>query len=80
MDIKKAIEGISIDLEKSANPATKSLIGQLLNIIEAQATETKELKEENQRLRDENNRLKGEQGKPAIRAQTTGKKEEGKKT
>jgi len=67
MDIKKAIEAINIDVDKVADPAICSIIVHLLNIIEAQAQEIKELKEENQKLRDENNRLKGGPGKPDIR-------------
>jgi hypothetical protein len=69
MDIKKAIEAINIDIGKVADPAIRAIILNLLNIIEAQAQEIKELKEENQKIRDENNRLKGERGKPDIRPQ-----------
>jgi hypothetical protein len=67
MDIKKSIA--EIDIDKIADPAVRVIIIQLLNIIEQQAQEIKELKEENQRLRDENARLKGEKGKPDIRPQ-----------
>ncbi len=69
MDIKKAIEGINVDVDKISDPALKSIIIQLLNIIEAQAQEIGHLREENQKLRNENNQLKGEQGKPNIRPQ-----------
>src|SRR5277367_3877382 len=69
MDIEKAVKGINIDLGKIADSATRSIVSQLLDIIEYLAQENKELKEENQRLRDENNRLKGEKGKPNIRSQ-----------
>lgn len=72
MDLKKAIEGISIDVGNVKEPALQSIFTQLLNIIELQATRIKELEEENQKLQDENNRLKGEQGKPNIRKQTQG--------
>jgi regulator of replication initiation timing len=41
-------------------------IVQLLNWVEALASDNRELREENQHLRDEINRLKGEQGKPQI--------------
>ncbi len=75
MDIKKAIEGINIDLDKIADSAAKTIISQLLNIIEYLVEENKELKEENRKLRDENSRLKGEQGKPNIRPQTKGSKD-----
>lgn len=70
MDVKKAIEGINLDVEKIADPIFKSTFTQLLNIIEAQAKIITELREENQKLRDENNQLKGEQGKPTIRKQS----------
>lgn len=70
MDIKKAIESVNVDLNSISDPAVKNLVVKLLNIIEAQANEIKQLRKENQRLRDENNRLKGEQGKPSIRKQT----------
>lgn len=70
MDIKKALEGININIGKIEDPALKAIFTPLLNIIEAQAARIKELEEENQKLRDENNQLKGEQGKPNIRKQT----------
>ena len=74
MDVEKAIRGINIDVDKIADPAVKTIIIQLLNIIEAQAKEITYLREENQKLRDENSQLKGEQGKPNIRPQTKGSK------
>jgi regulator of replication initiation timing len=70
MDIKKALEEVNIDVERIADPAVKTLIVKLLNIIESLAAENKQLREENQKLRDENNRLKGEKGKPQFRQQT----------
>ena len=70
MDIKKVIEAITVDVSKIADPALKTTMSQLLNIVEFFAAENQTLKEENQRLRDENNRLKGEQSKPDIRKQT----------
>lgn len=42
----------------------KSLLIELLNLIEEQNQTITALKGDNQKLRDENNRLKGEQGKP----------------
>lgn len=77
MDVKKAIEGISLDVETIADPILKGIFTELLNIIEAQAKTINELREENQKLRDENNQLKGEQGKPSFRKQSkeTGDKE-----
>ena len=70
MDIKKAIEGLTVDADQIADPAIKTIVSQLLNIIECLVAANNELKEENQKLRDEVNRLKGEQGKPSIRKQS----------
>ena len=42
----------------------RRLIERLMNIVEKQSEELRELKAENQRLRDEINRMKGEQDKP----------------
>jgi hypothetical protein len=70
MDIKKAISEININIDSIADPAAKSIIIHLLNIIEELAKDNKILREENQKLRDEINRLKGEQGKPNIRGQS----------
>lgn len=77
MDVKKAIEGITLDVETISDPILKGIFTQLLNIIEAQAKTINKLREENQKLRDENNHLKGEQGKPSFRKQSkdTGDKE-----
>src|ERR1700733_14164825 len=72
MDIKKTIEGMSIDTDNIKDPVLRSIFTQLLGLIESQAAKIKGLEEENQQLRDENNRLKGEQGKPNIRKQTNG--------
>lgn len=75
MNIKEAINEINIDLQGIIDPALKSTLSKLLNIIEEQAKVIKELREENQNLKDENNKLKGEQGKPDIRAQTKPRKD-----
>ena len=45
----------------------RQAIVQLLDLVEALATDNRELRVENQRLRDEINRLKGEQGQPKIK-------------
>lgn len=74
MDIQKVIEGINIHIESIADPAIKTVISKLLNVIELLAAENKQLREENQNLRDENNKLKGEQGKPDICKQTQSNK------
>jgi regulator of replication initiation timing len=70
MDVQKTIEAINAQLDNVTDPVAKVIISQLLNIIEYQAQEIKELKAENQRLRDENNSLKGGTGKPNIRSQS----------
>lgn len=70
MNVQESIAAINVDLNSIADPNIRSIIVQLLNIIEYQAHKIKELEDENQKLRDENNRLKGEQGKPNIRLQT----------
>ena len=57
-----------INLDAIANPAARQLIGQLLNAIEALASENTVLRAENQVLRDEIARLKGGSGKPQIPA------------
>jgi hypothetical protein len=52
------------------DPVARSLIGQLLNIIETLHAEVGQLRAENHQLRDEISRLKGEQGKPDIKPPT----------
>ncbi|MEH2059260.1 MAG: hypothetical protein V7K97_24530 [Nostoc sp.] len=58
----------TIDPSKFADQSLRQTLTVLLNVIEQQQLEIKELREENQKLRDENNRLKGEQGKPEIKS------------
>ncbi len=58
----------SIDPKEIADESLRRTVKMLLNLIEQQLAQIKELREENQQLRDENNRLKGEQGKPDIKA------------
>src|SRR5258708_6003543 len=70
MDVKQALDDVSGDIDKIADPTINIVITKLLNIIEELATENKQFREEIQNLRDENNRLKGEQGKPGIRPQS----------
>lgn len=57
-----------INLAAIPDPATRAVIQQLLNIIEALVAENAALRAENQQLRDENARLKGGSGKPDIPA------------
>jgi hypothetical protein len=56
-----------INLEAIPDPATRQLVGQLLNLIEALVAENTALRAEVQQLRDENARLKGGSGKPEIK-------------
>ena len=58
----------TIDTREIADESMRRTVEILLNLIEQQHLEIKELREENQKLRDENNRLKGEEGKPDIKA------------
>ncbi|MBP6104420.1 MAG: hypothetical protein KA508_05120 [Gammaproteobacteria bacterium] len=69
MNLKQSIEAITVDINKIKDPSLRSIISQLLNIIEEQSKTITLLQEDNQKLRDENNRLKGEKGKPDIRPQ-----------
>jgi hypothetical protein len=59
-----------INLETITDPATRQLIAQLLNVIEALHAEMLLLRAENQALRDENARLKGGSGKPDTKPNT----------
>lgn len=60
-----------VNLEVIADPATRQVVAQLLNLIEALAAENAALRLEVQQLRDENARLKGGSGKPDIPAPVT---------
>jgi cell division protein FtsB len=56
-----------VNLDAISDLATREVVQQLLNIIEALAAENAALRVENQQLRDENARLKGGSGKPNIK-------------
>lgn len=56
-----------VNLEHISDPATRAVVQQLLNIIEALVAENAALRLEVQHLRDENARLKGGSGKPDIK-------------
>jgi len=56
-----------VRLEAIADPATRQIVAELLNAIEALAAENAALRADNQRLRDENARLKGTSPKPDIK-------------
>ncbi|MEI6778042.1 MAG: hypothetical protein WCK70_14170 [Chloroflexales bacterium] len=55
-----------ISLDAIPDPATRQLVGQLMNLIEALVAENTALRAEVQHLRDENARLKGGSGKPDV--------------
>ncbi len=57
----------------SLDENTQAIIFPLLNLIEAQAKQIVDLKEQVQELKDEINRLKGEQGKPNVKSDTEDK-------
>ena len=56
-----------VNLDALTDLATRQLVAQLLNLIEAQAAEIATLRLEVQQLRDELARLKGSSGKPDIK-------------
>jgi hypothetical protein len=60
------LEGFDPNTIQDLEGARQAII-QLLNLVEALASDNHALREENQRLRDEINRLKGEQGKPKLK-------------
>jgi cell division protein FtsB len=64
----------TIDTKEIADESMRRTVEILLNLIEQQQVEIKELQSENQKLRDENNRLKGEEVK---REQGTGNRQQG---
>lgn len=59
------LEGFDPNTIQDVAGARQAIV-QLLNLVEALASDNRELRDENQHLRDEINRLKGEQGKPKI--------------
>jgi Transposase IS66 family len=56
-----------VNLEAIPDPTTRSLMRQLLNLIETLAAENAALRVEVQQLRDENARLKGGSGTPDVK-------------
>jgi hypothetical protein len=60
------LEGFDPNTIQDLEGARQAIV-QLLNLVEALASDNRELRDENQRLRDEINRLKGEQGKPKVK-------------
>lgn len=68
-DIKAKLVKITNGVETVLDPIAKSIITELLNLVEIVVSENSSLKDEKQRQADEINKLKGEQGKPKIRKQ-----------
>ena len=66
MKIPKEILSLNLD-ELDLDSKAKTLIGQLLNVIENLVQANQDLQKENQRLKDEIQRLKGEKGKPSFK-------------
>ena len=56
-----------VNLDAIPDPATRQLVGQLLNLIETLAAENAALRLQVQQLRDENARLKGGSAKPDVK-------------
>lgn len=65
------LEGFDPNAIQDIEGARQAII-KLLNLVEALASENRELREESQRLRDEISRLKGEQGKPQVKPNRSG--------
>jgi hypothetical protein len=59
-----------VTLDAIPDPATRQVVGQLLNLIETLAAENTALRHEVYQLRDENARLKGGSAKPHIKPPT----------
>jgi len=59
-----------IDLHAIEDKNARTLIQELLNLVENLAGDLRDAREEVQQLRDEVNRLKGEQGKPDVKGKT----------
>ena len=56
-----------VNLDAIPDPATRQVVGQLLNLIEMLVAENAALRLQIQQLRDENARLKGGSGKPDVK-------------
>ncbi len=56
-----------VNLDAIPDPATRQLVGQLLNLIETLAADNAALRLEVRQVRDENARLKGGSGKPDVK-------------
>jgi len=75
MDVRKTLEAITPILDRIVEPDIRVAVGLLPNLVEALAKENEQLRQTVQELKDEINRLKGEQGKPNIRPQKKGGKD-----
>ena len=61
----------TLDLPDIPDERTRTLVRQLLNLIETVTADLRAAHADNQRLRDEISRLTGEQGKPTIKPNRT---------
>jgi hypothetical protein len=74
-EIRNSLDLVTQDLESITDQKSVVIIRTLLNLVEVLVAENMRLREEVQELKDEINRLKGEQGKPTIRPQSGGEKQ-----
>lgn len=75
-DIQSKLETITMSIGSMHDATAKSILTELLNLIEIVVAENSTLKDNNQRQADEINKLKGEQGKPKIRKQKNDNKDD----
>lgn len=66
MKIPQEILSLNLD-ELDLDPEAKTLVGQLLNVMESLVKANQDLQKENQQLKYEIQRLKGEKGKPSFK-------------
>jgi len=75
-DIQNKLEKITKSIGSMHDTTAKSILTELLNLVETVVSENSTLKDNNQRQADEINKLKGEQGKPKIRKQKNDNKDD----
>jgi len=75
-EIKEILHNLDIRADILDREGLSQTLAILINLVERLSEENEDLKAEIQKLRDENNRLKGEQGKPNIRGNKGGGKQD----